>query len=243
MKLPIFTPENRSTYRVALDGSQGTLWVGLKSGPARVILDDVSSRGCGFTLDAETGASLAEGGELVLRMKVGDKTSPQLFIRSEIRSCREDNGVVHVGVLFKDCDRLYQQLDVSQWRFFNRRGAFRVPPVNHRGEPLRASFYDEGAEQPLRYTVHDLSSSGLSIRLSIATDYILSESKCVRVTFELPGIDEAFDLQVRFVHRTFVEGIERIGFIFDTREGNDGEAQSEALLRYVLERQSALLRG
>ena len=133
MKLPIFTLENRTTYRVAINDGQGTLWVGLKSGPAKSRLDDASSRGCGFTLSAEEAVGLEEGGELVLRIKIGDERAPQLFIRSEIRALRPDGDVVHVGALFKDCDRLYQQLDVSQWRYFNRRGAFRVPPANHRG--------------------------------------------------------------------------------------------------------------
>lgn len=222
---------------------QGTLWVGLKSGPAKVVLDDVSSRGCGFTLKSEQAADLAEGGELVLRMMVGDKKAPQLFIRSEIRSLRSDGDVVHIGSVFKDSERLYQQLDVSQWRYFNRRGAFRVPPVNHRGEPLRASFHARDSDERARHTVNDLSSSGLAIRLSGTEKYRLSETECVRVTFELPGVPDPLDLQVRFVHRTLIQGVERVGFSIDMRATEIAEQQSETILRYVMERQSELLRA
>ncbi|QDV05497.1 Flagellar brake protein YcgR [Planctomycetes bacterium Poly30] len=243
MKLPIFSPENRSTYRVSIPEGQGMLWVGLSAGPVKVRMDDVSSRGCGFTLGAEEAAGLAEGSELVLRMKIGDPKAPQLFIRSEIRSLRSEGELVHIGALFKECDRLYQQLDVSQWRYFNRRGAFRVPPVNHRGEPLRASFYAKGSEERVRFTVNDLSSSGLAIRLSGSQEYQLSETQCVRSTFELPGVPDPLDLQLRFIHRTFIKGVERIGFMIDMRATAVAEVQSETILRYVMERQSQLLRG
>ncbi len=242
MKLPIFSPENRSTYRVDVSESQSTLWIGLPSGPMKVRLDDVSSRGCGFVLDAESAAILSEGDELVLRLKVGPETSPQLFIRSEIRSLREENKTMRVGVAFKDCDRLYQQLDVPQWLYFNRRGAFRVPPCNHRGDPLRASFFDYKSRDEQRFTVNDLSSSGLSIRLSSSSEFTLSETQLIRSTFELPGVEEAFDLKMRFIHRTFVQGVERIGLQFDPVATRRFEPQSERILGYVLERQGQLLR-
>lgn len=242
MKLPIFLPENRSTYRVAVEESASTLWIGLPTGPLQVRLDDVSARGCGFSVDQDSAASLVEGAELVLRIKVGPKTSPQLFIRSEIKSLRADGDEVRVGVSFKDCDRLYHQLDVPQWLYFNRRGAFRVPPCNHRGDPLRAGLFDHKSTEEHRFTVHDLSSSGVSIRVSRERDFTLSETQLLRTTFELPGVDRLFDLQIRFIHRTFVDGVERIGFAFDEASTDDFEEQSERILVYVLERQSQLLR-
>ncbi len=242
MKLPIFSPENRSTYRVAVEDKHSTLWVGLPSGPLKVRLDDVSSRGCGFSMDLESAEDLAVGSELVLRMKVGPKTSPQLFIRSEIRGIREADGLMHIGVAFKDCDRLYHQLDVPQWLYFNRRGAFRVPPCNHRGDPLRAGFYDYKSTEEQRFTVNDLSSTGLSIRLSGSREFTLSETQLIRTKFELPGIEQPFDLRARFIHRTFVQGVERIGMKFDESATRDFDDQSELILGYVLERQSQILR-
>lgn len=243
MKLPLRHPENRATYRVQIDESQASLWVGLKSGPTKAILEDLSSRGCGFLLLAEDAEGLEEGSDLVLRMKVGGPKAPQLFIRAEVRSARALDEHIQFGTVFKDAQRLYQQLSEAQWRFFNRRGAFRVAPANHRGDPLRASFFDKGSAEPVRLTVNDLSSTGLAVRLSPGRDYELSESQPVRVQFELPGEHGEFDLQVRFVHRSFVKGVERIGFNMDLAATEQGEEQSERILRYVMERQSQLLRG
>ncbi|MEM8714011.1 MAG: PilZ domain-containing protein, partial [Planctomycetota bacterium] len=104
-------------------------------------------------------------------------------------------------------------------------------------------FFDRGSKEPTRFTVNDLSSSGLAVRLSPGHDYELSETKLVRAQFELPGDHGDFDLQVRFVHRSFVKGVERIGFLMDLASTEQGEAQSERILRYVMERQSQLLRG
>ena len=108
---------------------------------------------------------------------------------------------------------------------------------------MRASFYDRGSDARVRYTVNDISSSGLAIRLSGQQEYTLSETECVRVTFELPGVLEPLDLQVQFVHRSFVQGVERVGFVIDMRTTPIAEVQSETILRYVMERQSQLLRG
>jgi len=243
MKLPLRNNENRTTYRVKIGEDQATLWIGLRSGPVKATLEDLSSRGCGFLLPKDEVEGIEAGSEVVLRMKVGGGKTPQLFIRAEVRARQEVGELAQFGVVFKDADRLYQQLTVEQWRIFNRRGAFRVPPANHRGEPLRASFSDADSEAPKRFTVNDLSSSGLSIRLTPGRDFELSETQPVRVEFELPNGFGAFSFSARFVHRSFVKGIERIGMVFDKAATESFEAQSESLPRYVLERQSELLRG
>lgn len=242
MKLPIFSPENRSTYRVPIQDGQGTLWVGLKSGPVKVRLDDVSSRGLGFTLSAADAEGLKEGDELILRIKIGDDQSPQLFIRSQIRGIREEDGASHIGAFFKDHDRLYQQLTPSQWRFLNRRGAFRVPPADHRGDPLYATFHGSDPDESSRHVVNDLSSSGLAIRLSGRDEYNFPSNMGVQAQFELPGAPDPFDLRLNLVHRSFVAGVERIGFAIDMERTRRAEDQTEAIVRYVMGRQSELLR-
>ena len=105
MKFLGLSRESRSAYRVPVAGTQSTLWIGLPRGPLEVRLDNISSRGCGFTVDLDSAASLEEGAELVLRMKAGERTSPQLFIRSEIRAIRVESEGVRVGVQFKERDR------------------------------------------------------------------------------------------------------------------------------------------
>ena len=165
MKFLGLSRESRSAYRVPVAGTHSTLWIGLPRGPLEVRLDNISSRGCGFTVDLDSAASLEEGAELVLRMKAGERTSPQLFIRSEIRAIRVESEGVRVGVQFKERDRLYQQLDVSQWLYFNRRGAFRVPPVQSPRRPATSELLrpqvDPGAASngPRSLLVRDVGSA------------------------------------------------------------------------------------
>ena len=243
MKLPIHRVESRSAYRVAVEEDQSSLWIGLPSGPLKVQLNDLSAHGCGFVIDAIHASSLTVGEELILRLRVGPKTSPQLFIRSEIRDLRPQGEGVRAGVAFKDRQRLYQQLSLPQWLYFNRRGAFRVPPANHRGDPLRASFYGYRSTREFRFTIHNLSSSGLAIRLPRSQEFALSKTQVLRTRFELPGIDALFDLRLRYVHCTLFQGVECVGMKFDPDLTKDFEAQSERILGYVFERQSELLRG
>lgn len=243
MKLPIRRVESRATYRVSVEEDQSSLWIGLPSGPLKVQLEDLSAHGCGFVVDALNASSLAIDEELVLRLRVGPKTSPQLFIRAEVRDLQPQGEAVRAGVAFKDRQRLYQQLNLPQWLYFNRRGAFRVPPVNHRGAPLRASFYNRSSTKEFRFTVHNLSSSGLAIRLPRNRELALSTTQILRTRFELPGIDAPFDLRLRYVHRTLFQGVECVGMKFDPDLTRDFEDQSERILGYVFERQSQLLRG
>lgn len=242
LKRSIRTANQRATYRVAANaGSETQLWVGLRAGPVLAELDDVSSRGCGFWLTEEQAAELSEGSQLVIRILIGGPTMPQLFIKGSVRGLRPVDGRVRVGVAFDDPERLYTQLQEPQWRYFNRRGAFRVPPADERGRPLRARFQVPGQEEVRSFALHDLSSSGLSISLRPPNDATFPKHIPVSVEFLLPGALAPTELWVMFVHRTVIDGRTRIGFRIDEQRTEDCEETCEQILRYVLERQQQLL--
>jgi len=179
--------------------------------------------------------------DIVLRFLVGGPGMPQLFVKGVVRGLREVSEGTRIGVQFSDVERLYTQLKEPQWRFFNRRQAFRVPPADSRGRPLRAQFHLPAATEPRSVPIHDLSSSGLSVWLAPMNDVAFPKHLPVRVTFSLPGDEGGFDLRVAFVHRTKLDGKFRVGFCIDMGRTMDAEGQAERILKYVLERQRQLL--
>lgn len=235
--------EKRSAYRVRATSEEAEIFVATDQGPVAATLEDLTARGCGFTLTPPAGLTLAEDQELMLRLLVGGPLMPQLFVRATIRSIRptDGEGAVRCGVLFGDTERLYGQLKVPQWRFFNRRQAFRVPPADERGRPLRARFVIPGEDEPRSLQIHDLSSSGISTDLRPANDVEFPRHLPVRVRFNLPKVEEEIDVRVLFVHRTMVDGRIRTGFRIDEQRTERFESQTEEILRYVLERQRQLL--
>ena len=237
------SPDQRAAYRVEATGEDAKLWVGLSTGPAEAQLEDISARGCGFTLPREAAEGLAVGNELVLRLLVGGAGMPQLFVRAILRNRidQEDADATRFGAEFLDPDRLYTQLKEPQWLYFNRRGAFRVPPADDRGRPLRARFHLPGRKAPRSIALHDLSSSGLSVSLRPENDVAFPREGPIRVSFTLPVDAVEGALVVRFVHSTMIEGRRRVGFRIDPERTKDVEVQSETILRYVLDRQRHLL--
>lgn len=234
-------PDQRSTYRVQAVGDDTLLWVGLPDGPAQATVYDISARGCGFLLEPEQAEALEDDAEVVLRLVVGGKTMPQLFVKAKVRNRVPSDDKVRIGVQFLDPERLYTQLTEEQWLFFNRRGAFRVPPLDERGRPLVAQFYLPGKRRPKALPVHDLSSSGMSVSLPASSDVEFSESRPMRVTFTVPGDGANVDMKVLFVHKTPIKGTRRVGFRFDPDSTPQFASQTETILRYVLERQRQLV--
>ena len=234
-------PDQRSAYRVRAAPGDSDITLGLASGPVAARLADVSARGCSFILPARHATELEPGTEIVLRMRIGGSNMPQLFIRAAVRSRFEESDGLRVGVQFVDSERLYNQLREPQWRFFNRRQAFRVPPADERGRPVRAKFELPGEETPRSVQLHDLSSTGLSISIRPVDDFTLPTDEPIYATFALPGVPRKLDLFVRFVHRRHIEGRIRVGFKIDMIGTVQAEEQCELILRYVLERQRQIL--
>ena len=237
----IQSPDQRTAYRVQAGGEGAQLWVALAAGPAELVIDDISVRGCAFVVSPEQAEEIEDRSVLILRLLVGGEGMPQLFIRARARNRLSDGESVRIGVEFLEPERLYAQLKEPQWLFFNRRGAFRVPPADKRGRALRANFYLPGKRKPKSIVLHDLSSSGLGIDLRPEDDVEFPTQRSIRVTFVLPIDEREVELKVRFVHKTPVNGRRRIGFQIDMEATRDLEEQTETILRYVLERQRQIL--
>lgn len=237
----VHSPDQRATYRVQAVGDDTLIWVGLPDGPAQAKPFDISARGCGFLLSPEQAATLEDDAEVVLRLVVGGAGMPKLVVKAKVRNRVPSEDQVRIGVQFLDPERLYTQLTQEQWLFFNRRGAFRVPPLDDRGRPLVARFYLPGKRQPKAIPIHDLSSSGMSVSLPADADVEFSETRPMRVTFTLPLDGTEVDIKVLFVHRTPIKGTRRVGFRFDPDSTPQFTSQTETILRYVLERQRQLV--
>lgn len=233
--------DQRALYRVRANSTEAQVFVGLPDGPVRAELRDLSARGCGFVLPTASAASLEQGGVVMLRMVVGGDDLPHLFVRAVVRSLGAADGGTRVGVEFDDLERLFQQIQPVQWRFFNRRQAFRVPPADERGRPLRGRFHIPGIEEPRSVPIHDLSCSGLATEVRPQDEAPFPKHLPLRVQFRLPNIAQEVDVRALFVHRTVVEGRVRTGFRFDPMRTEDLDHQSERILRYVLDRQRRLL--
>lgn len=241
LKLPNHNSDQRSTYRVRSTDDDSEVFVALPSGPVKARLEDLSARGSAVVVDNEARGLPQENEEIVLRLRVGGPGMSQLFVKGIVKSLAVVENGVRIGVHFSHVERLYAQLEESQWQFFNRRQAFRVPPADSRGRPLRAHFHVPGAQEPRSVPIHDLSSTGLSVWLAPKNDISFPKHLPVRVTFCLPNNPGEFDLRVIFVHRTKVEGKSRVGFRIDAERTTDADGQAEKILRYVRERQRQLL--
>lgn len=237
----LHSPDQRSTYRVQAGGEDARLRVGLPSGPVEAELNDISSRGGGFSLPASTADEIEKGAEIILRLEVGGPAMPQLFIRAIVRNKIVDQECVRVGVEFVDPDRLYAQLKEPQWLFFNRRRAFRVRPTDAHGRPLRAKFSLPERSKPRSIALYDLSSTGLSVDLRPENRVEFPADSPIRVTFMVPLDGVEADLRVLLVHRTSIQGRKRVGFHIDIENTPDAESQAETILRYVLDQQQKLI--
>lgn len=234
-------PDKRTAYRVRAAPGDSDITLGLASGPLAARLADVSALGCSFIVPESHARELQPDTELVLRMRIGGPRMPKLFLRGVVRSQIEESGGLRVGVQFVDTDRLYNQLREPQWRFFNRRQAFRVPPADERGRPVRAKFELPGEHAPRSVQLHDLSSTGLAISIRPVDDFEVPTDEPIYATFSLPGVPRSLELTVRFVHRRHIEGRIRVGFRIDMIGTLQAEEQCEMILRYVLERQRQIL--
>ncbi len=234
--------ERRSAYRVGATASDGKLWLGLPSGPAEATLHDVNARGCGCQLPTDVGKAIREGDSLKVRIAIGGAGVPQLYLRAIVRSIqKKEKGYLYFGLEFQDVERVFTQLRDHQWRYFNRRAAFRVAPLRSDGEREVARFIIPGSKTTHNFPLHDLSATGLSLSLRRTEPVEFPENTNIQVKFQLDGHATPFDLRVRLVHRTNMEGRLRIGFHIDVEATPLSEEQCDSIADYVIERQRLAL--
>ncbi|MEM6567728.1 MAG: PilZ domain-containing protein [Planctomycetota bacterium] len=230
--------DRRGAYRVQTTRDEGRLWIGLSSGRAEAVLEDISARGLACTVAGPDVDRVFEGDSVPLLVRIGGATAGKLRMRGTVRSIqRLEGGVARLGMEFEDVERVFPQLQADQWRYFNRRSAFRVPPLDADGKPVDADFTFGGQKDAIRVPLFDLSSSGIGLSFKPAEALDLPREGLVRVRFSLQGVERTFDLMVRFVHRTTVGDRVRIGLHIDVDATPDGERQCEEIADYVIDAQ------
>lgn len=237
--------ELRSTYRVAPSSIDGKLWLNLPSGAVEARLVDLSAGGCGCELAADVGASLHVGDSLKLQIVIGGAGASKLYLRAIVRSTsKSDKQTVRLGMSFEGMERVFLQLRDHQWRYFNRRSAFRMGPIRSDGERENVRFSVPGRSELLVLPIHDLSANGLSVMLRPGESSEFPEYEPIQAQFDLEAAGAmSFDLVVRVVHQTPVDGRIRVGFVIDEDGTPRSEEQCDGVANYVIERQRLALAG
>ena len=232
--------ERRGEYRVDMSG-QGRLVLGSASGPVEATILDVSAHGCGARVGATDASAIKLGESLPLRVRIGNDDGPQLFLRGRVRTKEaEGRGAVRLGVQFEDIDRLFPQLREEQWRYFNRRSAFRVPPTDPADEPVVARVRAAGSQVDVQLPILNLSDAGIAFDASVEPD-ALAPGSAAHAEFELPGRDRGFELALHCVHRTPRASAVRLGLRLEEQATPDVDSQRDAIADWVVERQRAIL--
>lgn len=229
--------QEREAYRVRLERGPLRAFLVLDDVPQPAELIDLSSGGCALRLPREARTGPAEGDPLTLRFDIHDRS---LFGRAVVRYVEEDGIHWRIGAQFVERERLWQQLDEDLWRFFNRRQAFRVRPAPAAQGP--ASVTVRWADVEREDVLHDVSTSGLSLRVSTKDDVVFPRHELVQAELRLPPNCEPFRLGLVFVHDTVVRGSRRVGFRFDPVGTPHLAREQERILQYVLARQRAVIR-
>jgi len=96
-----------------------------------------------------------------------------------------DDQRVRVGLQFVNLGDLYAQLDDALGRYFNRRSTLRVQPEAGQAVKLRIEY----AHHRLRGDAHDLSRTGVGVRLTLVQAAAFKTGEQVQLTLDLPTSD------------------------------------------------------
>lgn len=163
--------------------------------PFPVKLHDLSIRGAQVIAGFEL-APLEEGSTATL-----DIHHPidgwRVRCTSEVRSVVADGGTeVLLDLQFVRMGELFSQLDDALGRFFNRRTDDRVLPSTE-GE-VHVKIARE--RHRLRGIAHDLSPTGVGVRLPLAQAAILRGGAAVHVVVDIPELGEALECPATVRH-------------------------------------------
>ena len=179
-----------------------------------------------------------------MQLTIGGEGASKLFLRATIRSLiKPDRHTVRLGLSFDGMERVFLQLSGNQWRYFNRRSAFRMGPLRSDGVRETVEFEFPGRRQPLVLPIHDLSRSGLSVTLPAGEPNEFPKGQPIGAKFELEVASASFDLVVRVVHESTIDGRIRVGFATDLDQTLHAEEQCDSVAEYVIERQRIALAG
>lgn len=229
--------QQREAYRVRLE--RATLRTSLVRGDSiqPVEMLDMSAGGCAVRAALDLGYEVYPDLEVALRIVADNRN---LYTRAVVRSVNAEEVTARIGLQFIERERLWAQLDERLWRFFNRRQAFRIVPARDENGPQRVTL--RWGEIERVEVLHDLSTTGLSLRVSVKEEIVFPAEELIRAEFKLPLQGAPFRIGIVLAHDTLVRGSRRVGFRFDPDATPGLSHEQERILQYVLARQRLLLR-
>jgi hypothetical protein len=189
--------EQRGSYRRRQTPRKDiALHVVTESGTFQGDFRDICVQGVGAAFRLTNDPSLEEDDvvQVVVRCGMREEIStPARTVYGQV----ENDGRVRYGFQFINEGNLYSQLDTFYARLFNRRGSPRVrPALEHR---VTATIGWRSNE--LDVVLGDVSATGAGLTLPITDAYQLQGIDRFRIRFDLPGVRETFQGEVRVEKR------------------------------------------
>lgn len=154
----------------------------------------------------------------------------------------DDEGSRHYGFQFTDHEQLQSQLSPRLYRFFNRRGAFRVKPAAD--GPVAATLEGGPEARQVHADLVDISFTGVSLRVPLVVESTLAGTDRIKVSISLPDCPSPVNFE-GIIRSRHVAGVDTVkyGIEFDLERSDDGQRQEDAINRYMMERQRAVCRA
>lgn len=231
--------EKRREYRVDTAG-KGAIHLRTEDGPVVAEILDISAHGCGARVAESKAGSLVTGASLSIQVRL-DEGPQKLFLKGRIRNVvATQDGRVRIGIEFEEAGRLIPQLRAEQWRFFNRRSAYRVPPKDLTLEPMRVQLTGRGDAPSMTLALLDLSECGVATLLPVRSERV---EPGMRFTgrVELENDSGALEVALVVVHRTARPDGARLGMEIEEVGDVLVNAEQQAIGEWVVERQRQLL--
>ncbi len=153
------------------------------------------------------------------------------------RVSKLDEQRVHVGLQFMNLGDLYAQLDDALGRYFNRRASMRVLPAEGAQVGVRISYQ----HHRLRGFAHDVSRTGVGVRMTLVQAAIFKTGEEIRLQVELPEAKGPLEGAARVRHGYRLKEDVVLGMEFDLTKGGTLEAQRKQLYAYIEQREREIL--
>lgn len=230
-------PEDpRAHYRRASGRSDaiGVKLICANGAPVSGTLVDLSAGGCGvlFSLDMSHELVLDEVRELVFSSL--NRSSIRAW--GQVRSLPFGEGPARYGFMFLETAALFEQLDDTFYKYFNRRRFRRAKPAL--GESLKAELTFGGVIETVQ--LHDISVGGAGLVVPKDIGDMLTVDAEVELRIFVPKTDLALGHRAIVRHLSMDNRGVRVGLAIEVCAGTDSKRQVKraeaALADYVQRR-------
>lgn len=209
--------DQREHYRRA-PGKKAALGVKLITEAGEAIqgeLLDVSAGGAAVSFEADVASELEIGAERELRFT--SLTKGGVRVRAVIRSGPREDGIKRYGFQFLDPGALFEQLDDSFYKYFNRRRWPRAQPALDRAVKGEIAF----GEVALDMQVHDISREGVAFVIPSDVAEQIQVDTSLEVVIRVPKSDAQVLFYGLVRHKSLDANGARIGCSLEPRETDD----------------------